>query len=316
LKFLEAVSALQKSTCNRFALTGTEPFLKDQFIKLVKSSVFESTTFYPDEAKEALSEVMTPNLFGETRAIILINFDKMTPDRFSSIIPGCSDTLVLSFSEKAEFKSRALTEILALFEQVSCEKMKEYGNDYSLWITNVLRKTGYAFEEDVPALIFSRVGPNMYTLMNELHKLFMVKDIDKRITVEDVKTYTSVTAQATAYDILDSLLRKDLKAVFGRISSYGMSSENIQELVKFLGKYFEKFYRMLVLREQKYEPDDIAEMVGIPRFLVKTKYLPRAQSLGKGGVAKKIDQLCTLEVGLRTFRGSPGVLFEKFILDF
>jgi DNA polymerase III delta subunit len=73
---------------------------------------------------------------------------------------------------------------------------------------------------------------------------------------------------------------------------------------------------MLLLREQKFEVDDIADIVGIPRVLMKLRYMPRALTMGKETIASKIDAVCNLDVQLRSFKGDKKLLVERFIMSF
>jgi DNA polymerase III subunit delta len=313
MRYLEAISALKAGKERKFILPGPEIYLKDQFVRICKSIKPSLIVYYPDNAKEALEVLSSDSMFEEEKAYALIDFDKMKPEKFSRLIRETKDILILCLTEKADLKSKSLTEVIACAKPVPCEKMKEYGEDYPTWVSSVITSSGYTMEEGVAREIYLKVGPDMFSLSSELDKLFIVKGDDKYITKVDVDRFVSKTARSTAYELLDDLLNRNVKSA---LVKYSCSSEDPGDLVRFLGIHMEKLYRVLLLKDQKFDADQISEIVGIHRFLLKTRYMPKALAMGKSMIADKIDQLCQLEVSLRSFKGSKNMLFERFIYSF
>jgi DNA polymerase-3 subunit delta len=194
--------------------------------------------------------------------------------------------------------------------------MREYGTDYPLWISSKISDGGYTKREGVESAIFSKVGPDMFSLSNELSKLFIFKSETKDISLDDVNSVVSLTATKSSFDILDCLLKKDIAGALHCLESYSRIQDNYIELVSFLSHYMEKVYRILLLRDNKMTPEDIADIIGLPRYILKTKYLPKAVILGKSFVSNKMDQLCKLDAQLRKFKGNKKIIVENFILKF
>jgi len=316
MRFQEAHQQLKSGRGKKFLLSGPEDFLKEHLIQCARGLSPDFFVFYSDEAVNALETVSTVDLFSSARSLILYDIDKMKPERFVEPIRESEDVVIATLSEKADLKSRAVTELIGVMAPVACEKLRNYGNDYPLWITGFISESGFNADDGVSDLIFDRVGDDMFALSKEIRKLLLVTSESKRITIADVSKYVSITAKTSAFDILDDLLKKDVKAALRRFDSFSESSESLVEFVKFLCNYMEKLYRILLLRDKKFESDDIADIVGIPRFLVKTKYLPKALGLGKSTISAKIDQLCSLDVRVRTFKGDKRILIEQFIYSF
>jgi len=315
MRVKEAFTAYMAGRVNRFALYGTEPFFIERFIDIVKSRT-NCLIFHPDNADDALMEISLDTLFDPSRSIVLTEFDRMKPERFAQPIRNWAGTLILTFSDKVDLRSRAMTEILTNIEMVSCEKFREYANEYQLWILSVIREAGYEPEDGVEDIIYKRVGPSLHGLSHELDKLFVLKASDKRIAKKDAEQYVITTAQSSAFDVLDCLLRHDVAGALRMVDSHCRSVETPTKLLEFLGMFFEKLYRMLLLKEQGLSPEDIASIVGLSAFHVKTRYLPRSLALGKKFLAERIDQICTMEIGFRSFKGDKRVLLDRFIFSF
>lgn len=315
MRLSEAMQEVRAGKVGKYILLGDEPFLKDRFVRLVRAVIPDTFVFRPDQLADVLSTMSTGDLFGGgRRAVVLVDFDKMKSPLLASLAEECPDTLVFLPSEKADMRTRALSTIAAVCKPIQCDKFKDYTNEYPSWIMSCIREEKRTASEEVCALIYHRVGANMFSLASELEKLFLV--CPQEIATTDVVRYVSPTARATAFDVLDDLLRKDVKSALGRFSSYATGSDGPEDFVRFLAMYLEKMFRMLLLREQKFEADDIADIVGIPRYLAKTRYLPRAQGLGKSWFVDKLDRMVALQADLRKYSGNPRYLLDRFIFTF
>ena len=296
---------------------GNEPYLKESFIKTAKKIHSDCTMYslYPEDQEEALGLLESEDLFGE-KLYVFHSFNEMKLEAFDKAIGEYDGNLILVIDGKAHLKSRAITGILSKVAVVECKKLRDYGMDYPLWIRGNITEAGYTAPDSIDQKIFLRVGPNMSALARELEKLFIVKSEDKTITEEDVEKIVSLTAISTAFEIFESLMKRNVCKALECFYSYSRNHDNFIEIVSFLGSYLEKMYRMLLLKERKFASDDIADIISIPRFLVKTRYMSRAQAFGKHKIAAKIDSICQLNVQLRLFKGNKKILLERFILGF
>jgi len=188
--------------------------------------------------------------------------------------------------------------------------MREYNSDYPNWIQKYFKENKVDISDEASHEIYQRQGPDMFAISNELEKLLLVRT--GVVTEEDVRKFVPHTARATAFNILGDLLNKDVAAALKKLATL----DDPNEFLKFLGNYLEKMYRILILREQKFEAEQIADIVKIPAYLVKVKYLPRAVGLGKDWILRKMNDVNTLEVRLRQYRGPVKPLLHKFIYSF
>lgn len=317
MNYQNAVSSLRFKKETKFALVGKERYLKSSFIKTADEVYPDCTlcSLYPDDQEEALGLLESEDLFG-AKLFVFHSFDEMKMEAFDRAVKDYDGNLILVISEKSRLKSRAITSILSNVTVVECKKLRDYGMDYPLWIRNNITEAGFTAPDSIDLQIFLRVGPNMSVLAHELEKLFIVKSEEKAITAEDVEKIVSLTAVSTAFELFESLLKRNVCKALECFYSYSRNHDNFIEIVSFLGSYLEKMYRMLLFKEKKFASDDIADIINIPRFLMKTRYMPRAQAFGKYKIAEKIDSICNLNVQLRLFKGDKKILMERFILGF
>jgi DNA polymerase III delta subunit len=317
MNFQNAVSSLRFKKENQFVLVGNEPYLKESFIKMAERVYSDCTVYklFPEDQEEALGLLESEDLFGE-KLYVFYSFNEMKTEAFEKALENYDGNLILVIGEKALLKSRAITKVLSSAPVVECQKLRDYGMDYPLWIRGKISEAGFTAPDSVDQQIFLKVGPSMSTLARELEKLFIVKTEEKDITSEDVEKIVSPTAVSTAFELFETLLKRNVCKALDCFYSYARSRDNYVEIVGFLGSYLEKMYKMILLKERKFTSDDIADIINVPRFLVKTRYMPRALAFGKNKIAEKIDRVCDLNVQLRLFKGDKKILMERFILEF
>lgn len=318
MKLSEAFSALRLNKERKFLLQGSEKFLKQSFVKSAKDLFPEYAVedFSPENQREAFYTMDSEGFFeGDRRIIVLNDFDAMGVESFIEYFQECSGIVIAVLTETANIKTKAMTKIISTAAVVECNKFKEYGPEFPNWIKFVIKNRG--FEADgVETKILELVGPNMFRISHELDKLFLVKIEAKKITMEDVQRYVAVSSMASVFEIFENLISRDIKSALSGLQGFIKTQESYFGLIAFLGSYFEKMYKMLLLKEQKMETDAIADIIGIPAYFVKSKYMSKALNFGKSEIAKKIDQLCNLNNQLIDFRGDKKFLIEKFFLSF
>lgn len=315
MRYSEALKELQFKREKRFILFGDEVYLKDSFITLAKALNTSVLNYYPGDEAEAKSALYSMSLFEEDQLIILHYFDEMKTAGFKEIIPKYDGFLIIVLSEKANIKLKSLTEIIGLCSPVGCGKMSEWGPDYPAWLVSKARERGYTFIDDAENTLYLRVGPDMTTLSKELEKLMIFKEHSKSITRDDVQKIVSFSAVGSTYEILDLLLKKDISKALEAFDLYLKNSDDIDGLLFFLGHYFEKLYRMVLMSGNGISADGIASILNINSFIIKNRYLPKALAFGREKLAQYLANIVDLETGLRT-SSMKNILINKFIFSF
>lgn len=315
MRFHEGIKDLQYKRNKKFILIGNEPYLKDTFINTALAFYSDCTPFffYPGEEEKAAATLYSSNLFDSDQIVILKYFDEMKAPKFKDMVKNYEGILIIALTEAAKTKTSAVSDMMGLCSPVQCSRMSEYGPDYPAWLATRASDRGYSFVDGAEGDLYTKVGPDMYTLSKEFEKLVIFKGPNKNITPEDIQKVVSFSALGTNYDVIENLLRKDIIKAFKLITLY--TPDDLNTLVNFLGHYFEKLYRMFLMSIGGSSIESIASVLNIPPFLVKTKYLPRAKILGRERIEECLAQVCSLEVGLRTFPIKQ-ILIDKFIFSF
>ena len=302
MRFNEAFKELQFKRQKRFILTGEESYLKDSFINAMVALNGDSSVFkyYPGDEDEAKSSLYSSSLFGEDQIIILHYYDEMKSTGFKKVIQKYSGHLIIELSADANLKNASLIEVAGLCIHVQCSKMSEYSPEYPSWLVSKAAEKNFSFINDAESLLYKKVGPDMLTLSLELEKLMIYKNELKDITPEDIEKVTSFSALMTPFDILDSLLKKDIPRAIRSFDQYMLNSDSTDGLIFFFGQYFEKIYKILLMHYDKISVDGMASIIGMPAYVIRSNYLPRAIELGANRLSEILEQVVKLESASRT----------------
>jgi len=316
MKFVEALKALQFKRESKFVLSGDEPFLKAQFVSAARKFHPGMTyfPFYRDSEDEAISTIGSASLFDGDRLVVLYGADRMDKAAIVEALGEFTDGIaIVVLTEDADGRTKAISNLISSGTQVECNRMRSYGDDYPRWIVAMATNAGYELRDNSESLVFSLIGPSMYALYNEMQKLFVYKGESKIILPDDVRRVVSHRFSNSAYDILDNILKRDTAATLRAFTSYSREHDSYIELSAFLGSYFEKLYRMAALRESGMPPDSIGDVVDIPKFLIRTKYLPKVALLGRAWIADCMARVVELDAGLRLHRVKRPYV-ERFLM--
>jgi DNA polymerase III delta subunit len=316
MRYNDAIREIQYDRNKKFVLVGEELYLKEQFEQFLIKAHTEANllVFYPGEELEAKSALYSVGLFDQ-RIIVLRYFDQMKNKGFPDLIREFNDYLIVTLSDQVNLKNSIITSVLGYSVPVQCNKMPEYGADYSSWILSYGTEKGYLFVDGAEDALYRKVGPDLMTLLNELSKLMIYKQETKTLYPEDIDKIVADSATSSAYEILDNMLRKDIPKTLKSFDQYLRSNDEVLDLVRFLGHYLEKMYRILLMDEQKISADGMAGILNIPPMLLKTRYLPRSKSLGRDRIGKWYGDIAAMDAAVRIFKGDTKILFMKFIIS-
>jgi DNA polymerase III delta subunit len=315
MKYRDALKELQYDRSQKFVLTGEEAYLKEHFINAAKQkhADVDHFCFFPGDEEEIKDILSSSSLFGD-RLVLLRNYDEMKD--FSELVKKFEGLLIVVLSDEANLKLAKATKIIGCCTHAQCSKMGEFGRDYPTWIVSKAEEKKFLFLDGAEDTLYKMVGPDMFDLSQEIFKLMLYKDATKTITPEDVEKVVGRMASYSMYDLLDNLLRKDVKKALVCFDSYAQNNDSFGELIWFLGHYLEKMYRIILMSEKKISPESMADILHIPTFIIKTKYIPRCISFGKAKLLECMERLCAVEVSSRTFQSEERILIENYIFSF
>lgn len=311
-------SCRKKKMVDKSILKGDRPilvksadsFLTDIFISEMKAIHKGKSSRVCFDHDTFLSEMNRGGLFG-TEPMLLI-------------LRGLTDDAVRAIAPLLDYRTE---DAIALVEQTTLKKVKPYqkirsecaflkldplpAKSCKKWLTEYMATQGLRYTTDIPGYLVERRGTDLPTLAHEVKKLYLLS-AGGDVTEAMCDMVVSVNPDANNYELVDSFIHKRTKKMLMELRK--TEEAQLVPLLHFLLNYIERLYKIAVYRSQKRSASDIADLVGIPKFIIQTKYLTALSVFPKGKLLKLFDLLNELDLQLRLSKWNRKMLFEFYML--
>jgi len=295
---------------NKYLITAKDSyFAREKIFQIAEKHDIPDPKIFV-EHKDFIEEAYQGDLFNDSqKALALI---PLTTESLPHILSLCnqttSDVLIL-VDYGGLSKNRNYTKIKALCEIVPVKKFSD--KESVSWTAATLKNHAFSYEPGVPELVAAYKGPDAQGIMNEIKKLDLYLD-DKKVTKKVCKTIISRVGEGKMFDFTEHFFRKHKKEVIEEFNSFSESS--YIGLVHLLISQCDRIYKVAVYREQKMSAEEIAELIGIPPFIIKTKIFTALNVFNKVKLLKLMDMFNELDKLLRSSPYNKRLMFESFLL--
>lgn len=289
---------------------SADSFLTDVFISEMRSIHKEKPLKVCFDHTIFLSEMNRGDLFG-TEPMVLI-------------LRGLTDDAVRAIAPLLDYKTE---DIIALVEQSTLKKVKPYqkiksecaflkleslpARSCKKWLTEYMVSQRVRYTTDIPGYLIERSGTDLPTLAHEVKKLRLLSK-DEPVTENMCATVASVNPGANSYEFVDSFIHKRTKKMLQEMAK--LEEPQLIPLLHFILNYLERLYKISIYRSQKRNSGEISDLIGIPKFIIQTKYLTALSVFPRGKLLKLFDLLNDLDLQLRLSKWNRKALFEFYML--
>ena len=302
------------STCSKMIEGGKrhilvdakEPALVPDLIETLRSELPDMPLTTYDDGDDFSSAAVGTDLFASgDRILVLWNLDEDNVDAAYQSLSSGSEDVLLFVQRKSVSKSRTYTKLKADCEILTLEPFDDRG--CTAYAAHLLKKMGCEYDAEIPSLIVERCGRDLGAIRSEARKLsFLGVRVSREACVSAIGG-----ASAKMFDLVDSVLRRR----WGPSLSLA-SSMDVKELIPFIHlmqSQSRRLYLCSLHRDAGMTPDEVASVVGLPPFIVKTKMIPVAIQLGRPRILKLMDLLASADVSSRVSRLPKRELFEAIV---
>lgn len=137
------------------------------------------------------------------------------------------------------------------------------------WIENYLHDRGFGIETKASYLLTEYLGNDLKKIVNELDKLLLDQEINKKIGVADIEKNVGISKDYNVFELQNALGKKDVVTTTKIINYYRANpkANPLPMLTVLLYNYFSKLFTLIYKDSQK-SNDEIAKAVGIPHFVL------------------------------------------------
>lgn len=265
-----------------------------------------------DDPERFMDLACEQNLFNSRRKVLVLTF--FEPDHvegLSKLFTQNSDDVLIIVYTRALPRNKASTRLKGACHTVSLKKMDK--NECLDFVRMYLKKVETTFAADVPSFLVDQIGYDPDKLENEIKKIIYYYSEQKTetVTAQDCGFVISGGTGLDYFKFMDSFFRKRFSEVFSWIG-YVSEYEYIK-LIAFMRSQVERVYKVAVYKEHKMSPDDISELIGVPKFIINMKMMPVLSFFGKIKLLKLLDMLNSLDEKLRETKFSKKLVLESYL---
>lgn len=292
----------------KFLINSADTFMAEMFIK-------ECLEIYKDyELKKCwdtdtfVEELNRGSLFSSGKRILVLM--SLSDDNIQDIEPFLdyeTEDIIILVESGALKKNKAYVKIKSDYSYQKLEKLAN--KDCRSWLHSYMLKEGLKFVPEIPARIIDIRGTDLRALSNEVKKL---KYLNKEITESLCSSIVCSADEAGFFKFIDHFGHKRLSDCLGEFNK--IEEVRYIQLLHFMIGYVEKLYKIAIYREQKKTADEISDIIGLPKFIIQTKYYTVISIFGKVKLLKVLDLLNDLDVKLRLSKYDNKLVFESYLL--
>jgi DNA polymerase-3 subunit delta len=319
---------LKKSNDKIFLFNGDENFLKDEAVNLIKDKYknfydidFDFLEYYGKDinSDEIGSELNTTPMMNNFRFIIFHNIDKSDVKSKNIIkkwLDNPNDSIIFVSTTSEQISLKKTTQFFTKLSEIACT-VSCYKLDYKEmkeWIIDCIKKYNKIINDNAIEYLIDMVGFDLYKMNNEIKKIDLYSNSKNNITIEDISKVVSDIRTDTIFELVDSIISKDLRKSIRMAKNVILESSNAIALVSLLYRKIMQCSMILDMINKNLDDSKIRENLSIsPYALMQLKVnLPQISKLN---IFKLFSLLLDTDIKLKNSYNNYSNIIDDLIIQ-
>lgn len=294
---------------DRFIISSKEPLLISEYINNLRDKN-PGYGYQMCGDFDSFSEIYHRGGIFDSEPIILCLWE-LTADLVKQLLPLISsptEDILVFIQRKILPRNKAYTYFRAECQPVELNPLNL--KECVRWTRSQMRKSGLSYDSKVAEMLVEKKSADMYGILSEIRKLQIVYG-DRQVTGSAVR-YISDSSEARVFSFIEHYFHKRLKKALYEFDKF--SEDYYVKLIHMVIKHIEKLYKIAEHRSQGKSPEDVSDIMGLNKFILKTKYYTVLSIFNKTRLLKMIDLFNELDYMLRLSPLPKKLLFESYLL--
>lgn len=268
---------------NIFLIYGTEKELIKEKINEVCSGVEENDiskfNMLEDNIKSAIEDALTLSLFSTKKAIICENCtfltgtkEKIEQDtdslmKFINSYDRQNIFIMTVYNEKLDERKKIVKELQNLITIYNIKELNK--NELIKKVLKIFEEKKYKIDLSNIEVIIERCANNYSSILNEVNKLLLYKDAEKKIELEDIEKLVYKTLDENIFSLIENLIKKDKQKVFEIYNDLIEKQEEPIKILVMIANEIRLILQTKILIEKGYTEKNIAETLAIHPYRIK-----------------------------------------------
>ena len=313
---------------NLYLIYGLENYLINEKIKeIVDKSKVETDNIInfdldEDSIMSVLVEASTVGMFSDKKVLIVNNSNFLCAnkslsenelDELNKYIEHPFEDIMIIFvvrEEKLDSRKKITKNLSKICKVYECNKIDSYNmNNY---LSNYIRDKGYSISSDSVDLIISKVGYELSNIINELDKLFIYKDTDKKIKKEDIENVITKNIEKNIFELTNAIINRNKDKIMEIYNDLILAKEDPIKLLVTLSNQLRLILQVKLMRRGGYSEKEIVTTLKEHPYRIN---LAMKSSFEINDLKKKMLKLSELDYKIVTGEVDKFFGFEMFLLE-
>ena len=274
-----------------------------------------------DSINDLIMEASTINMFSTKKLIICDNSTFLSSssdknDNVDELIKyienAFKDTYILFILREEKIDSRKkICKILSKEAKVYvCEKIESYKlNNY---VMDYIRNNGYTISSKNIDFLLSKTHYELSNVINEIDKLFIYKDKDKKITEEDIEKVITRNIETNIFELTNAIIKKDRSKIEEIYKDLLLSKEGPIKLIITIANQFRLYLQVKIMRNSGYSEKEIVSTLKEHPYRIN---LAMNNNYTIEELKDNLRKLSKLELDIITGKVDEKLGFEMYLLN-
>ena len=310
-----------------YLLVGKEEFLKKEFVRSLKSSLFKNLSELDLNFREFDAEpggfaafkdfLQTLPFLSPQRLAVLSGVDELEEGEKESLLsfiasfPSSAAAVLVSCETSAK-KNPFLSAVSKKAKTVSC--YAPFDRDLPQWISTRAKHAGIRLEPAASALLIDKMGKDVPALSSSLEMLATYIHPRKDVNAGDVEALLGRSLQNDVLVLVDNLLKKDAKAALSMTANFLREGIRGFEIVAVLAGQFERMRKAKALMDEGLPGAQVGTELRVHSFFMD-KFVVQVKSLSRFDLRKVFRELLLCDESIKTGALSESLAVERLVLS-
>ena len=310
-----------------YLIYGTDNYLIKKEIEKIKKEhkindiSISSYDLSNDLINSCIDDALTLSLFEEKKLIICDNsyfFTGSTKktveqdlDVLKEYLDHPNDLCILVFVveyEKLDERKKIVKEFKKNGKVIECNPV----TDINKYVKKMFNE--YQIEPNLINLLIDRVGNNLSILDNEIEKIKIYKDTDKKITKEDIINLTEKNIDNDIFHLIENIVNDNKSEALISLKEMLKLNEEPIKIIIMLANQFRLIYQARGLYKMGYTESDIASTLKIHPYRIKLA-LSKGRHISDEKLLNYLEKLYDIDYKIKSGQIIKELALEMFILN-
>ncbi|MFJ7679273.1 DNA polymerase III subunit delta [Peribacillus sp. NPDC097284] len=319
-----------------YLVYGTEAYLINETKQLLIEHVlhedemdFNFSQFDLEETpvETALEDVETLPFIGERRLVFMQNPFFLTAEKSKSKVEHNVKRLEAYLSDPVPYSIVVLTAPYEKLDErkkitkelkrkaVLIEAKKLGDRELKVWVKERVAEYQVQIDDQATELLLELAGTNLMMLTNELDKMALYVEDEKRISTEVVEKLVAKSLEQNIFTLVDSVLQRKMESAMTILHDLLRQNEEPIKILSVMAGQVRLMYQVKELSRQGYSQQKIAGQLRVHPYRVKLA-LEKTGKFQVKELLSIIDDLAEADYRMKTGQADKAITLELLLLKF